>query len=794
MITPGMIISDRYEIIEKVGSGGMADVYKAKCHRLNRYVAIKILKPEYSSDKNFVAKFRGEAQSAAGLSHPNIVNVYDVGDDNGLYYIVMELVEGITLKKFIERKGKLDVREAIGITIQIAQGMEAAHANHIIHRDIKPQNIIISRDGKVEVTDFGIAKAATSNTVTQTQNAIGSVHYLSPEQARGGYSDEKSDIYSLGVTMYEMLTGRVPFAGENTVSVALLHIQGEATPVRELNPNVPMSVEKIVHKCMQKKPERRYMSASELIVDLKRSLLDPDGTFVKINDQSSDSPTINMTDDEMNEIKSGTKPLVHIEDSEESAKPKKGLKRKNKIQDDEDDDDLDSHNSKLEKFLSVATVFVVIVLGIGVLYAIMSVVGVLENIGGGSGDITIPTRNPVATSSPTPTNSPTPTPDLVEMPKVVSLTIEDALNSLNTKSKNFDIRYKDDESETYEKGIVMDQYPVAGTDISKDSTITLTISNGKAKVKVPDVTSLVTLDAKEILTGKGFIVAVDYEESSVVEAGRVIRTVPASQEYAEYGSKVIVIVSKELVKTTAIVKNVSGLDYVTARAQLETLGFDVVRVDIASDTVDEDLVIYTNPTYGEELEYGSQVTVYVSSGKPEDMEVKEFRGMTETEAKAAIEAAGFTVGIISNAYSNEYAVDTICGQSYAAGTILPAGTVIDLYISVENMGDGDNPDDVQPVAELKYRGTLSIIDNPIPSGESREICVELTQGDTAINLVDDLLTSAQFTSTLSNFVIEIKESELPDGMSLIEGLAVITVYVDGFPQYTTYTTDLVAGY
>ena len=236
----GMFINDRYEILEKVGSGGMADVYKAKCHRLNRYVAIKILKAEYAQDKNFVQKFRGEAQSAAGLSHPNIVNVYDVGEDNGLYFIVMELVEGITLKRFIERKGRLEVREAVGIAIQIAQGMEAAHAKHIIHRDIKPQNIIISREGKVKVTDFGIAKAATSNTVTQ--NALGSVHYLSPEQARGGYSDERSDIYSLGVTIYEMLTGHVPFAGDTTVSVALLHIQGQAEPIRDTAPDVPESL------------------------------------------------------------------------------------------------------------------------------------------------------------------------------------------------------------------------------------------------------------------------------------------------------------------------------------------------------------------------------------------------------------------------------------------------------------------------------------------------------------------------------------------------------------------------
>ena len=298
-----MFISDRYEIIDKVGSGGMADVYKAKDQRLNRFVAIKVLKTEYSSDKSFVNKFRGEAQSAAGLSHPNIVNVYDVGDDSGLYYIVMELVEGITLKRFIERKGKLDIKEAVGISIQIAQGMEAAHDNHIIHRDIKPQNIIISKEGKVKVTDFGIAKATNSNTITS--NAMGSVHYLSPEQARGGYSDEKSDIYSLGVTLYEMLSGKVPFAGDNTVSVALLHIQGEAMTLRELDPSIPISIDKIVQKCMQKRPERRYHSTSELIGDLKRAIANPDDDFVQIPAfVANDSPTRNISDD-LGKIKQG---------------------------------------------------------------------------------------------------------------------------------------------------------------------------------------------------------------------------------------------------------------------------------------------------------------------------------------------------------------------------------------------------------------------------------------------------------------------------------------------------------
>ena len=305
MLNKGRLIGERYEIISLVGSGGMADVYKAMDTRLGRQVAIKVLKEEYSSDKNFVSKFRAEAQAAAVLSHPNIVNVYDVGEDEGLHYIVMELVEGITLKKFIERKGKLELKEAVGIAIQIAQGMEAAHANHIIHRDIKPQNIIISKEGKVKVTDFGIAKAATSNTIAAGQ-AVGSVHYISPEQARGGYSDEKSDIYSLGVTLYEMISGKMPFAADNTVSVALLHINEEAVPLRELDPEVPVSIEKIVQKCMQKKPERRYLTATELIADLKKAIAEPEGDYVNFSQAAvTDSPTINISGEELETIKKG---------------------------------------------------------------------------------------------------------------------------------------------------------------------------------------------------------------------------------------------------------------------------------------------------------------------------------------------------------------------------------------------------------------------------------------------------------------------------------------------------------
>ena len=308
MIKIGMMIGDRYEVLEKIGTGGMSDVYKAKDHKLNRFVAVKVLKQEFSENANFVSKFKTEAQAAAGMMHPNIVNVYDVGEEGGVYYIVMELVEGITLKKYIEKKARLSVKEAVSIAIQVSMGIECAHNNHIIHRDIKPQNIMISKDGKVKVTDFGIAKAVSSNTITS--NVMGSVHYTSPEQARGGYSDEKSDIYSLGITLFEMLTGRVPFNGETTVAIAIKHIQEPMPSPREYVEEIPISVEQIVFKCTQKSPDRRYQSMSELIADLKRSLMKPDEDFVKISDPDEDAATKMVTEADMRQIKSKTERIA----------------------------------------------------------------------------------------------------------------------------------------------------------------------------------------------------------------------------------------------------------------------------------------------------------------------------------------------------------------------------------------------------------------------------------------------------------------------------------------------------
>ena len=366
MLNVGVIVGERYEIVGRVGSGGMADVYKAKDHKLNRFVAMKVLKPEFSADTNFIRKFQREAQAAAGLAHPNVVNVFDVGEDQGINYIVMELIEGITLKEYISKKGRLTVKEATSIAIQVSMGLEAAHNRNIVHRDIKPQNIIISTDGKVKVTDFGIARVASSNTIST--NAMGSVHYSSPEQVRGGYSDFKSDIYSLGITMYEMVTGRVPFDGDTTVAIAIKHLQDEMVAPSQYVPELPHSLEEIILKCTQKSPDRRYSTLAELINDLKHSLIDPNGSFVNLSPLSNHAQTIMITPEEMKQIQNGAYSASsryeeedddddEDEDEEIYEKPSRKHRRKDEDEDDEEDDDDDDErggvNTKLEKAMTI---------------------------------------------------------------------------------------------------------------------------------------------------------------------------------------------------------------------------------------------------------------------------------------------------------------------------------------------------------------------------------------------------------------------------------------------------------
>ncbi|MGL5260349.1 MAG: Stk1 family PASTA domain-containing Ser/Thr kinase [Lachnospiraceae bacterium] len=370
MIKIGMMIGDRYEILEKIGTGGMSDVYKAKCHKLNRMVAVKVLKQEFSENENFVSKFKVEAQAAAGLMHPNITNVYDVGNENGIYFIVMELVEGITLKKYIEKKARISVKEAVSIAIQISMGIEAAHNNHIIHRDIKPQNIIISKDGKVKVADFGIAKAATSDTITS--NVMGSVHYTSPEQARGGFSDEKSDIYSLGITLFEMLTGRVPFNGDTTVAIAIKHIQEPMPSPREYVNEIPRSVEQILSKCTQKSPDRRYNSMGELIQDLKRSLMNPDADFVKMVDPDEEASTKFISNQDMNQIKQVAQSNQAIRLNNTKSKIEKNAV------DELEEEEEEPEDSKMEKITTILAVIAAILIGVIVIFLVGRAVGVFD--------------------------------------------------------------------------------------------------------------------------------------------------------------------------------------------------------------------------------------------------------------------------------------------------------------------------------------------------------------------------------------------------------------------------------
>lgn len=604
MLKSGMIISDRYEIVDKVGSGGMADVYKAKDQRLNRFVAIKILKPEYSSDKSFVNKFRGEAQSAAGLSHPNIVNVYDVGDDSGLHYIVMELVEGITLKRFIEKKGKLEIKEAVGIAIQIAQGMEAAHNNNIIHRDIKPQNIIISREGKVKVTDFGIAKASNSNTITS--NAMGSVHYLSPEQARGGYSDEKSDIYSLGVTIYEMLSGKVPFAGDNTVSVALLHIQGEAMPLRELDPEIPVSLDKIVQKCMQKRPERRYHSASELIADLKKAIAHPDGDFVQIPAFiANDSPTINISDD-LSRIKNSA--YMEEEDHELNT----GYTN-NAVED--DDEDLDSVDSKMDKFVVAGSIVTIVVLALAITFIVLWFV--FPNNKKKPGDTTDPEITVTPDPELTPTPSEEPSVETFEVPKVIGLTKEDADALIKTRYEHANIRYGEGYSDDIEEGLVCEQYPQENTEYPVTSEVKLTVSVGKKPIEIPDVAGLTEAQAEKKLTSSDyqFVVEKEHVADDKVAEGIVISTKPERDTKVVKGATVTMVVSTGPENKQVSVPDLIGSTEKEAAKALKDVGLALGNVKKeASDIYPAGQITYQSNSKNQLVDPGTRIDVIVSSG------------------------------------------------------------------------------------------------------------------------------------------------------------------------------------
>ena len=596
MIKIGMLIADRYEILEKVGTGGMADVYKSKDHTLNRFVAVKVLKQEFSENANFVSKFRVEAQAAAGLMHPNIVNVYDVGEEKGIYYIVMELVDGITLKNYISKRGRLGYKEAVTIALQVSMGLEAAHRNHIIHRDIKPQNIIISRDGKVKVTDFGIAKAATSDTITS--NVMGSVHYTSPEQARGGFSDEKSDVYSLGVTLYEMLTGEVPFDGENTVAIAIRHIQEPMPSPKELNPDIPRSVDQIVLKCCEKSPDRRYQNMQDLAADLKKSISDPDGDFVKRYDPGEKWETRVITEEEKEEIKKKTRKKTDEasaeiqEEKEDVSRKTRRVSKRSKDEEDfddtDDEDDDEERENSMDRIASILAVLAVTIICVIVFMIVGSRTGILP---GGKGS-----NNKTAESM-----------EMVSMPNVVGLDASAARTALVKQGLIPELTYE--ESDKYTVGVVMRCSVEEGTEIPVGSTVVLTVC-GNSGSKIPSVVGLPKDEAVELLTEAGFNVNITESSSEEVESGLVISQDPEGDMQAEGGTYVTIEVSTGPDMSGKVeMPNLLGMTEQEARNTLSAFGLKTgnVRTIIDSDPDNRGLVISQDVEAGEMIDEGTAV-------------------------------------------------------------------------------------------------------------------------------------------------------------------------------------------
>ena len=647
MIKIGMMIGDRYEILEKIGTGGMSDVYKAKCHKLNRYVAIKVLKQEFSENANFVSKFRIEAQAAAGLMHPNIVNVYDVGEENGIYYIVMELVEGITLKKYIEKKARLSYKEAVSIAIQVSMGIEAAHNNHIIHRDIKPQNIIISKDGKVKVTDFGIAKAATSNTITS--NVMGSVHYTSPEQARGGYSDEKSDIYSLGITMFEMLTGRVPFNGETTVAIAIKHIQEEMPSPKEFVPEITSSVASIVLKCCQKSPDRRYQNMAELIADLKQSLINPEEDFVVNKDPDMEGGTRMISDEDMAQIKrkvpyqSGRE--YEEQDHDETMRLRSDTEAMYENDEEAEGEDDYDYDPKMERVTTVLAIVAGVVICIILIVLAVKIFGAKKNEGKNP-------SGPIMTTEETKEEA-----EKVAMPDVKGMNVDDARNTLTGLGILTEVVYE--ESDSVAEGVVISTDVSEGAQIDKGSKVTLTASAGTQGVEVPNVVGLTFDEANTQLVSKGFLVNKTEDYSDTIEAGRVIAQTPADGNKAPKGSVITVTVSLGKEDTKIRVPNLIGLSEQDGTVEAIEAGLTVGSVThIYSDEVGEGMICYQSYSHGSYVDQGTSIDIKVSQGAQKVTYKCNVSIVAPTTSEAPQYVSGMEVGITLVADDGTVLMDT----------------------------------------------------------------------------------------------------------------------------------------
>lgn len=558
----GRIIGNRYEIIAKIGNGGMATVYKAKDMTLKRYVAVKVLRDEFTTDTEFIRRFNIEAQAAASLAHPNIVSIYDVGNEENIYYIVMELIQGKTLKQIIDEDGVLPWKWSLNISIQIASALETAHKNNIVHRDIKPHNIIITEDGIAKVTDFGIAKAVSNSTITAFGTTIGSVHYFSPEHARGGYTDAKSDLYSLGVVMYEMLTGRVPFDADTPVSIALKHMQEEPVEPIKLNPSIPYSVNKIILKAMKKDTNLRYQTATEMLRDLGMALKDPEGNFVNektnINGYTQVVPT--LSDEEIK---------IESEDKKEN----KGTNKKKK-------------KGKFGTFLKehpaariLLIIAIIVLIPVGVFFATKG----LLNIGRAKE---------------------------VPLPNFVNMTREEAEQT--AKDNNLELQIDEQYDKEVELDRVISQEPgyMENYTIKEKSTVKLVISKGSNTKIVPKVTGETYDNAVTLIEEQELVVEKIEESSSKVEAGYVIKQEPEADAELNAGETVKVYVSTGVKQIT--MEYVIGEKEADAKKKLTDIGFTVNVVYEEDTTKDNGVVLKQSIDTGTTVSDGSKVTLTVN--------------------------------------------------------------------------------------------------------------------------------------------------------------------------------------
>ncbi len=609
----GKMLGNRYEIIEKIGNGGMATVYKAKCHVLNRYVAVKVLRDEFTTDEEFIKRFAAEAQSAASLTHPNIVSIYDVGHEDNLYYIVMELIKGKTLKQIINEDGKLPWKWSLNIVSQIASALETAHRNKIIHRDIKPHNIIITEDGIAKVTDFGIAKVVSNSTITAFGATIGSVHYFSPEHAKGGYTDEKSDIYSLGVVMYEMLTGQVPFDADTAVSVALKHMQEDPIEPMELNPDIPRAVNDIIMKAMQKDTGLRYQSATEMLNDINMALKRPDGDFVSLRTASANFETQRFQPLEDEEIRT---------------------KRNNK-----------KDENKLKQFIGNHKALSLFI-GAILLFAIAF---------GGTALVSKLVINKE-----------------VDLPNFVGMTKENA--QAQADKIKIKLEFEEEYSSDVEEGKIISQNPEYKENykIKEKSTVSLKISKGTELVKVPKVTGMEKEEAIKTLEDLGLKVEIKEETSKKVEEGYVINQDIAENKEINVGDTVTITVSTGTGITQVSVPSVTGKTENEARTTLESAKLKVTVNYEEDSSKTEGIVLKQNVESGKKVDEGTTVTITVNKAESKSgtvtVNVKSITGgydssdtdLTDTDKKAKIDIKvdGTSVYTQSNVDKNSTAIST----------------------------------------------------------------------------------------------------------------------------------------